>query len=195
MNCLVHHGDVLDVLRTLPDASFDAILSDPPYELSNDGKASPGSEMIDAMPHMVERGSLSARVLEAEARVKELRKALDARPGVHAQQVTRIRVEYQEARIKMLEEHLRQSQEQLGALSAASKDSMKDSMKMLESLVVRNEELEANCEQEKERVAKALASFLVLWAVDLKAGCGCGNISPAVLDAMVEDLREGRVKL
>lgn len=141
--------------------------------------------------HMAERDSLMARALEAEARVKELRKALDGRPGAHAQQVTRIRVEHQEARIKMLEEHLRQSQEQIGALSAT----WKDSMETLESLVVRNEELKANCEQEKERVVKALVSFLVLWLVDLKAYCGCGNISPVALEAMVADLREGRVKL
>ena len=27
----LHHGDCLDVLRTLPDASVDAVITDPPY--------------------------------------------------------------------------------------------------------------------------------------------------------------------
>lgn len=31
----VHHGDCLDVLRTLDDASVDAVVCDPPYGLSN----------------------------------------------------------------------------------------------------------------------------------------------------------------
>jgi DNA modification methylase len=34
----VHHGDCLDVLRTLPDASVDAVVTDPPYELGFMGK-------------------------------------------------------------------------------------------------------------------------------------------------------------
>ena len=32
------HGDCLDVLRTLPDASVDAVVTDPPYNLSDSGK-------------------------------------------------------------------------------------------------------------------------------------------------------------
>lgn len=32
-NYTIHHGNVLDILPTLPDASFDGMLSDPPYEL------------------------------------------------------------------------------------------------------------------------------------------------------------------
>ena len=31
----LHHGDCLDVLRTLPDASVDAVVTDPPYGLAN----------------------------------------------------------------------------------------------------------------------------------------------------------------
>ena len=31
----LHHGDCLDVLRTLPDASVDSIVTDPPYGLAN----------------------------------------------------------------------------------------------------------------------------------------------------------------
>ena len=34
----LHHGDCLEVLRTLPDASVDAIVTDPPYGLSFMGK-------------------------------------------------------------------------------------------------------------------------------------------------------------
>ena len=31
----LHHGDCLDVLRALPDASVDSIVTDPPYGLAN----------------------------------------------------------------------------------------------------------------------------------------------------------------
>lgn len=31
MTYTLHHGDCLDVLRTLPDASVDAVVTDPPY--------------------------------------------------------------------------------------------------------------------------------------------------------------------
>jgi len=34
-------GDSREVLKGLPDNSVDAVVTDPPYELSNDGKASP----------------------------------------------------------------------------------------------------------------------------------------------------------
>jgi DNA modification methylase len=34
----LHHGDCLDVMRTLPDASVDAVVTDPPYGLSFMGK-------------------------------------------------------------------------------------------------------------------------------------------------------------
>jgi hypothetical protein len=34
----MHHGDCLDVLRTLPDASVDSVVTDPPYELGFMGK-------------------------------------------------------------------------------------------------------------------------------------------------------------
>jgi DNA modification methylase len=39
----LRHGDALDVLRTLPDASIDAIVTDPPYELGFMGKKWDGS--------------------------------------------------------------------------------------------------------------------------------------------------------
>lgn len=35
---VVHHGDCLDVLRSLPDASVDAVVTDPPYGLEFMGK-------------------------------------------------------------------------------------------------------------------------------------------------------------
>ena len=38
MTARLHHGDCLDVLRTMPDASIDAIVTDPPYGLSFMGK-------------------------------------------------------------------------------------------------------------------------------------------------------------
>ena len=34
----LHHGDCRDVLATLPDASVDAVVTDPPYELAFMGK-------------------------------------------------------------------------------------------------------------------------------------------------------------
>ena len=34
----LHHADCLDVLRTLPDASVDSVVTDPPYNLSFMGK-------------------------------------------------------------------------------------------------------------------------------------------------------------
>jgi site-specific DNA-methyltransferase (adenine-specific) len=37
-NATLHHGDCLDVLRTMPDNSVDAIVTDPPYGLSFMGK-------------------------------------------------------------------------------------------------------------------------------------------------------------
>jgi site-specific DNA-methyltransferase (adenine-specific) len=40
MTARVIHADCLDAMRAMPDASIDAIVTDPPYELSNDGKAS-----------------------------------------------------------------------------------------------------------------------------------------------------------
>ena len=38
MTATVHHGSSLDILPTLPDASIDAIVTDPPYELGFMGK-------------------------------------------------------------------------------------------------------------------------------------------------------------
>jgi DNA modification methylase len=36
----IHHGDCLDVLRTMPDDSVDSVCTDPPYGLSNHGDIS-----------------------------------------------------------------------------------------------------------------------------------------------------------
>lgn len=38
MSYQIHHGDCLDVLRTMPDASVDAVVTDPPYGLAFMGK-------------------------------------------------------------------------------------------------------------------------------------------------------------
>lgn len=35
MSFTLHHGDALDILRGMPDASVDAVVSDPPYGLSD----------------------------------------------------------------------------------------------------------------------------------------------------------------
>ena len=43
------HGSNLDLLPTFEDASFDSIVTDPPYELSNDGKASPARVLTEFM--------------------------------------------------------------------------------------------------------------------------------------------------
>jgi len=34
----LHHGNCLDILQTMPDASIDAVVTDPPYGLSFMGK-------------------------------------------------------------------------------------------------------------------------------------------------------------
>ncbi len=36
MTYTLYHGDCLDILRTLPDASVDAVVTDPPYGMSKD---------------------------------------------------------------------------------------------------------------------------------------------------------------
>lgn len=38
MNATIHHGDCLEIMATLPDASVDAIVTDPPYGLAFMGK-------------------------------------------------------------------------------------------------------------------------------------------------------------
>ena len=43
----LHHGDCLDVLRTLPDCSIDAVVTDPPYGLRFMGRAWDGQDIID----------------------------------------------------------------------------------------------------------------------------------------------------
>ena len=39
MTHALHHGDCLQVLRTMPDNSIDSIVTDPPYELGFMGKS------------------------------------------------------------------------------------------------------------------------------------------------------------
>ena len=57
-----HLGDCLEVLRTLPDASVHACVTDPPYELSNDGKASPARVLSEVMlPQDAEIPAIAAR--------------------------------------------------------------------------------------------------------------------------------------
>lgn len=56
----LHHGDCLDVLREMPDASVDAIVTDPPYGLGFMGKAwdalPPGREWAEACYRVLKPG-------------------------------------------------------------------------------------------------------------------------------------------
>lgn len=56
----LHHGDCLDVLATLPEASVDAIVTDPPYGLGFMGKAwdglPPGREWAEACLRVLKPG-------------------------------------------------------------------------------------------------------------------------------------------
>ena len=45
----LHHGDCLDVLRGIPDASIDSVVCDPPYGLSNTDPA----HVADTIVHWV----------------------------------------------------------------------------------------------------------------------------------------------
>jgi DNA modification methylase len=54
----LHHGDCLDVLRTLPDASVDSVVTDPPYGLGFMGKA------WDDLPPGIEFAAECLRVLK-----------------------------------------------------------------------------------------------------------------------------------
>ena len=45
----LHHGDCLDVLATLPDASVDAVVTDPPYGLANTDPA----HVIETLQHWI----------------------------------------------------------------------------------------------------------------------------------------------
>lgn len=56
----LHHGDALDVMRTLPDESVDAVVTDPPYELGFMGRAWDAS----GIAYNVEIWKQCARVLK-----------------------------------------------------------------------------------------------------------------------------------
>lgn len=43
----LHHGDCLDVLATLPDASVDAVVTDPPYNLTSGKRGGSGAASVD----------------------------------------------------------------------------------------------------------------------------------------------------
>jgi site-specific DNA-methyltransferase (adenine-specific) len=43
----LHHGDCLDVMRTLPDASVDAVVTDPPYDLTAGKKGGTGVASVN----------------------------------------------------------------------------------------------------------------------------------------------------
>ena len=46
MTWTIHNGDCLEVLRTLPAASVDAVVTDPPYGLAFTGSGSTGKAAI-----------------------------------------------------------------------------------------------------------------------------------------------------
>jgi hypothetical protein len=43
----VHHGDCLEVLRTLPDCSVDSVVTDPPYDLTAGKQGGTGAASVD----------------------------------------------------------------------------------------------------------------------------------------------------
>lgn len=43
----IRHGDCREVLKSFPDSLFDSLVTDPPYELSADGKASPNRVFVE----------------------------------------------------------------------------------------------------------------------------------------------------
>ena len=48
----LHHGDCLDVLATLPDASVDAVVTDPPYNLTSGKRGGSGTASVNLnTPH------------------------------------------------------------------------------------------------------------------------------------------------
>lgn len=58
MSHVIHHGDCIEVMRTLPDNSVDSIVTDPPYGLGFMGKA------WDALPPGLEWATECLRVLK-----------------------------------------------------------------------------------------------------------------------------------
>ena len=46
----LHHGDCLEVLRSLPDASVDAVVCDPPYGLGFMGKEWDSIKQAESRP-------------------------------------------------------------------------------------------------------------------------------------------------
>ena len=48
----IHHGDCLQVMRGLPDASVDAVVTDPPYLIGFMGKGWDGADGIAGKPEV-----------------------------------------------------------------------------------------------------------------------------------------------
>ena len=46
---MIHLGDCIEVMKSFPENSIDAVVTDPPYELSNDGKASASRVFLEVM--------------------------------------------------------------------------------------------------------------------------------------------------
>lgn len=54
MTAIIHHGEALRILQSLPDASVDAVITDPPYSsggFSRDDKARPVADKYQQSGH------------------------------------------------------------------------------------------------------------------------------------------------
>ena len=62
----LHYGDCLDVLRTLPDASVHAVITDPPYGLSFNGHSwDDASGFRDSLSHLDTSAMTGPEIFEA----------------------------------------------------------------------------------------------------------------------------------
>ena len=52
MNYTLHHGDCLEILRSLPSGSVDAVVTDPPYGINTksdgNGKLNPWADLCNS---------------------------------------------------------------------------------------------------------------------------------------------------
>lgn len=73
----LHHGDCLDVLRALPDASVDAVVTDPPYGLEFMGKEWDGADGFrrSLNPNDVGRGNAFGRTSRTSPEYRTASKA------------------------------------------------------------------------------------------------------------------------